>query len=368
MGRPKGWRPTLWRRGSCDVAVVYPGGARVKMHRKTKSRARETRASVRSKRKIGSGQARGEDSNPNAIERNRAVASSESPEYLANIWLRREESILVFASKWFDADLKPLDRASDRVALEVRLIRDLAEGAWRARCEVRTSLSIAGATASRRQQLVNTIAGAQGELADRAGVSFAAPASARPHVFTAKSDLMRAYGKGSVLEVLPTARALLSAYWFLAHVWRAAFIGCSTVSLSRVRRIAEDGLAPENMDVAHLFGRPDVHQSKEDGSPELTDELVARVGVALGAVRGPNRRFARPGAPIVVGKEEPPRGVVRLVAEDLATSKKVHVDSVLRRILRPMLAGEFDGPIVQYTAAEASALRIAAKKRNPTRR
>lgn len=132
-----------------------------------------------------------------------AAAVSEDPAYLADFWFPRAEEKVTFGSKWFDADLNPLDRASG-VALEVRLIRAPEEAVCRARFEVRTNLALFtdGSNLAKIQQLVKTIAAAQRELAERAGVSFAAPSAAKPHVLTSgPRGLLRAYGsRGSGLQ------------------------------------------------------------------------------------------------------------------------------------------------------------------------
>lgn len=299
-----------------------------------------------------------------------AAAASEDPEYLANFWYPRAEETVAFGSKWFDADLNPLDRASDEVAVEVQLIRDPQEAECRARFEIRTNLAFFsdGSNPARVRQLVNTIARAQRELADRAGLFFAEPGAAKPHVLTSGSrGLLRAYGKGNVFDVQEAAQPLLRAYGFLAHVWRAALIDCDAVSVARVRRIAEDAIAAENMDMAFLFAGRGDRSSPADDLPELNDELVVRVGVALGCPRRPDGCYGHPSTPID-GAATPPTGVVRMVAEDLAATEGVEVDSLLRKVLQPMLDGEFNGLILRCTATEAAALREESRQRQTARR
>ena len=64
---------------------------------------------------------------------NSAMVASETPEAIEAMWLPRGEATMMWGSKFFDRDLKPLDRASDDVALEVRLIREPREDSSRSR-------------------------------------------------------------------------------------------------------------------------------------------------------------------------------------------------------------------------------------------
>ncbi len=291
------------------------------------------------------------------------MAASETREVLDNIWLQRSETTVAFGTKFFDADLNQLRYASADAALEVRLIRDPQEAVCRARFEIRTNLALfaQGASPAKVRQLVTVIAAAQRELADRAGLSFAEPGAAKPHVLTSGSrGLVRAHGKGNVFDVQDAAQPLLRAYWFLTSVWKAALIDQEAVTIARVRRIAEDAIA-ENLDRRSLFARRGDHGSAADGRPELSDELLARVGVALGCRPRPDGRYATPAEAMVLEKAHP-LGIVRMVAEDLAAARGVDVDTVLRKNLQPMLAGEFDGPIVRLTAAEATSLNAALEE------
>jgi hypothetical protein len=296
-----------------------------------------------------------------------AALASEDPEYLANFWFPRAEGTVTFGSKWFDAALNPLDGASSDVALEVRLVRDPEEAVCRARFEIRTKLAlyVDGPSAANVQKLVDTIAAAQRELAERAGVSFAAPGAAKPHVLTAgPRGLLRAYGKGNVFAVQEAAQPLLRAYSFLVSVWRAALIDTGSTTIPRVRAVAEHAIAAENLDMRCLFAAPG-DGAEADGRPELTDDLLIRVGLAVGCSLAPNERYARPAEQIVIA-DRVPHGVVRMVAEYLAATNGVAVDSVLRKVLIPMLRGEFNGPIIECTDGEAAAVRAETKRRQVT--
>lgn len=275
----------------------------------------------------------------------KAAALSDDPAYLANLWLGRHEETVVFGSKWYDADLNPLDCASDDAALEVRLVRHREQAVCRAKFEIRTTLALhsGGSSQAKINELIDD---AQRDLADRAGLSFAEPGAAKPHVFTSgPRGLLRAYGKNNVFDLQEAAQPLLRAYWFLASIWRAALMD-GAVTIARVRRIAEDTIAPEHQDLRYLFAGRGENASVVAGRPELTDDLLARVGTALGCRVEPDGRYAPPAEEIVVAAETPPGSVVRMVAEDLAAARGVAVDTVLRKQLQPMLAGELNGPIV----------------------
>jgi hypothetical protein len=283
---------------------------------------------------------------------NTAVAASETSEVLEALWLPRSETTKVWGSKFFDCDLNPLSGACDDAALVVQLIRDPQEAACHAKFEVRTNLALS-------QQLCTLIADAQRDLAERAGLSLAEPGAAKPHVLTrGERGLVRAYGQGSIFQVQEAAQPRLRAYWFLASVWRAALIDQKPVTIARVRRIAEDAIAPDNMDMRFLFARPNERGHVVEGRPELTDELLARLGLALGCRLQADGRYGAPVDAIMVEKAPPP-GVVRMVAQDLAPLQGVDDDTILRKTLQPMLAGELNGPILRYTAAEAAAVRTA---------
>ncbi len=183
------------------------------------------------------------------------------------------------------------------------------------------------------------IAAAQRELAERLGLSFAEPGAAKPYVLTpGQRGMVPAHGKRSIFKVWEAALPRLRAYWFLSTVWRAVLIDKEAVTLVRVRRVAEDAIAADNMDLRVLFAPRGATAGGGDERPELTDELLARVGIALGCKRRPDGLYTAPTKAIAAEKASPP-GVVRMVAEDIAPARGVDVDTVLRKILRPMLAG-----------------------------
>lgn len=288
-----------------------------------------------------------------------AVLASEAPEVIDNLWWRRSEAIQVLGTKRFDSDLNTLSNPSDDAALEVCLIRDSHEPACRVKFEVRTNLACFTNEQSTAQvrRLITVIADAQRDLARRAELQFAEPGAAKPYILTAgPRGLMRAYGKGGVSEVFQDAQPLLRAYWLLASVWRAALQGREAVSIARVRRIAEDVNARDNLDLACLFARSEQAPNEKDGRPTLTDELLVRVGRALGCREPADGRYSEPPGGIIT-RGRPPAGVVRIVAEDLAARRGVDVDTVLRKTLQPMLAGQFNGPMVNLTPAQAKRLR-----------
>ena len=293
-----------------------------------------------------------------------AAVASEDPEYLATFWYPRAEKTLTFGSKWFDANLNPLKSPCGELALEVRLIRDPNDAVCRARLEIRTGLafSTVGSTHAMTKKLVDIIAAAQRELAERAGVSFAPPSRAKPHVLTAGRGLLRSYGKGSVFSMQTTAQGFLRAYGLLVSVWRAALIHSGSATIARVRALAEHAIAADNLDMRYLFAAPGDGAAASEARPGLTDELLVRVGLAIGCSRTSDGRYAKPAEEIEIA-ERPPPGVIRMVAEDIATTHGVKVDSVLHKVLLPMLRGEFNGFVINCTDVQAGAIRAAMKER-----
>src|SRR5947207_13589652 len=91
----------------------------------------------------------------------------------------------------------------------------------------------------------------------------------------------------------------------------------STSSDAKIVEYAERGntvmVASETPEAIEAMWLPRGEATMMWGS---TDELLARVGIALGCRLGPEGRYARPVEPIVVDKAPPP-GVVRLVAGGL---------------------------------------------------
>ena len=295
------------------------------------------------------------------------VPPLETREMLDARWFPRSERLKVWGSKFFDHDLKPLSGASNEVALEVCLIREQQEAECRARFEIRTNLALfsQGSNPTRIRLLWTAIADAQRELSAGSGVWFPEAGTARPYVLTRGSRrLVRAYGKGSIFEIQEMAVPRLRAYLFLASMWRVALLDQRDgVSIARVRRITEDVIAPDNMDMKCLFARPNEGADVANGRPELTDGLLVRTGLALGCRIRPDGRYEAFLQEIVVRNAPPPPGIVRMVAEDLAALRGLAVDTILRKTLQPMLAGELNGPIVRYTPAQAAAVRTALRKR-----
>lgn len=293
-----------------------------------------------------------------------AVAASESPEYLEALWLSREEAFDVWGSRRFDHELNQLDGTPQDAALEIRLIREPGQAVCRAKLEVRTSLALFpnGGSAADVKHLVNVIGSAQRQMARRWRISFPAARAAKPYVVTdGRRGLLRAYGERSAFAVIEAAALLLPAYRFVATVWRASVQGGRATTVAEVRRIAEHALAKDNMDVRVLFAI-DNNRIDDDGRPTLDDKLIARVGLAVGCRIGTDGRYQPPSRPIVL--EKPLHvGLLRMVAEDLAPRRGVDPESLLRKTLLPMADGQFNGPIVRYTSAEARATRFRLRKR-----
>jgi hypothetical protein len=292
-----------------------------------------------------------------------AVVQSEAPAGIEATWFPRSESLQVWGTKCFDHDLKLLPRASDAAALEIRLVRESDDDVYRAKLEIRTSLALFArtSTGSGVKQLWSTIGSAQRELAKRWGLPFHEAKSLKPHVLTHKPRrLIRAYGKHSVFDSQRMASRLLRAYWLLAWVWRAALRDPGGATISRVRSLAEDTIATENRELRYLFAGHPPNRNAADQRPALTDELLKRIGRALGCRPLPGGLYGPPRHPIVV-ESTPPPGIVRLVTEDLSAQLRLSVEAG-RKVLRQSLTGELNGFVFLCTEAEAAAMRAVHKK------
>jgi hypothetical protein len=281
------------------------------------------------------------------------LRDGESPAEVEATWLRRREELLTLGSRFFDENLNQLPCATLDAALEVRLVCEPDRGLQYARCEVRTRLAMSA-------RLMALIESVQRELAGRWGLRFAEPGTLKPHVLIDEPRrLVRGYGARNVFDLNEEASVLVRAYWFLADLWRVASIGRTHVRLTFMRWFAEHVVAVH--DRWDLFDPRQRGTAPNDGRPGLTDELLARIGRALGFVEESGGRYRKSVEPDVA--TAPPRTVLRLVAEELAERRGIQVDSVMRKVLEPMLRGELNGVVVLLTKSEARAVRGALRER-----
>jgi hypothetical protein len=280
------------------------------------------------------------------------LRESESPAEAEALWLRRREELLTWGSKFFDENLNELGFATEDAALEIRLVRDPERELSFPLFEMRTRLACS-------ERLGAVVASAQRQLAERWDLRFAAAGTLRPHVITdGPRGLVRSYGEGSVFRLHDEASVQVRAYWFLADLWRVAATGNRHVRLTFMRWFAENVVAvQERWD---LFA-PWWGIETNDPRPSLSDELLGRIGRALGFVEDSTGLFRVPTEPVVT--TEIPRSVLRLVAEELAERQGLEVDSMLRKVLEPMLRGDWNGALVLATEAEARAMRKALRDR-----
>ncbi len=235
----------------------------------------------------------------------------------------------------FDGDLQGWAPGGD-VWLEVALVHP-SNAPGDCRCSISTRFALTD------REVAAKIAAVQDGWVERFGVRFLKRGEAKPYLFDPiRGTYKRLSGRRSLYPAVTEARRVYRYLFAIAQAWDELGPGVD-VTASRVKQSILDGKPKFARDLFADTG-PGSNRPSGDLRPNLTRELVERVGRALGFVDELGRRKTRSKDPAIRRVDI---RLLRLVARILAPSMKKPADNLLRNVVRPALVGDaFTGYIV----------------------